>query len=149
MKEIEFTTTSANHIANLAKEFIVNKESGLSNIKLTSTTVSLISGDSKHIVEYETPHIKFSQIEDDLQIISEATSFAALWSKTKAFNISDSFFDKSAIAFSKSTLHSADIASLDNRDCLMLFFINATSSAGTGALPSTLCRKFIRLPFIL
>lgn len=77
MKELEFTTTSANHIANLAKEFIVNKESGLSNIKLTSTTVSLISGDSKHIVEYETPYIKFSQIEDDLQIISEATSFIA------------------------------------------------------------------------
>lgn len=77
MKEIEFTTTSANHIANLAKEFIVNKESKLNNIKLTSTTVSLISEDSKHIVEYETPFNDFKQIEDNLQIISEATSFIA------------------------------------------------------------------------
>ena len=49
--ESGLTCTSANHIANLAKERIADLESWLANISFTNTTISLIGSSEKSLIE--------------------------------------------------------------------------------------------------
>ena len=49
--EVALTSTSANHIANLAKEYIQTIESGLNNVSFYKTEVALIGGDNNVIQE--------------------------------------------------------------------------------------------------
>ena len=49
------TSTSANHVANLAKEYVQETESQLANIKLYKSEVALIGTDNKQLLSDDLP----------------------------------------------------------------------------------------------
>lgn len=70
------TTTSANHIANMAKEYIEEKEAKLSNISFVTESIKLIDSvnGNLHILSHESNESTFNSIEKELKNIADATS---------------------------------------------------------------------------
>ena len=71
------TSTSANHISNLAKEFIQQQQTLLDSIKLYDTTVRLISESSSAPYSRGMNEDEFRRIPQVLNEIAEATSLIA------------------------------------------------------------------------
>lgn len=67
------TSTSANHIANLAKEYIQQHESVLSNISFYSEEVALIGSGNKSVLKYGT-----SDISDLPRLLAEVAQAKSL-----------------------------------------------------------------------
>lgn len=75
--EAGLTSTSANHIANLAKEYIQNIQSEINNIALYSEEVSLISADSYKKLSEGVDSVTLASIPAKLEKISNAKSLIA------------------------------------------------------------------------
>lgn len=71
------TSTSANHIANLAKEYYQTLETELDNIKLYDTKVALIGNSSPNLLSEGNTISFIESIEDKLLQISNAKSLIA------------------------------------------------------------------------
>ena len=71
------TSTSANHISNLAKEFIQQQQTLLDSIKLYDTTIRLISESSSAPYSRGMNEDEFRRIPQVLNEIAEATSLIA------------------------------------------------------------------------
>ena len=69
------TSTSANHLANLAKEYIQTVENELESITLYSTNIELIGTESTHILSRANADIH--SIADKLNKVAEAKSLIA------------------------------------------------------------------------
>lgn len=69
------TSTSANHIANMAKEYILNLESEIDNIKFYTTKITIIGTDKENILVKGLTDISF--IPKYLKEISKAKSLIA------------------------------------------------------------------------
>ena len=68
------TSTSANHLANIAKERIQDLEAELANIELFSTTVELINGEQKTL---RTGYDQIGRIRTLIEVIARMYSFNA------------------------------------------------------------------------
>lgn len=86
------TSTSANYVANLAKEMYQNIMSELENLKLYSTTMQLIGSDSETVISKATEEKIFNAIPQKLKELSEAKSLIA-WLR-EAIKEKDEAFDK-------------------------------------------------------
>lgn len=75
--ESGLTATSANHIANLAKEYYQTLETELGNIKLYDTRVALIGNSSSNLLSEGNTISFIESIEDKLLQISNAKSLIA------------------------------------------------------------------------
>ena len=75
--ESGLTSTSANHVANLAKEFVQNIENELKTIKFIDTSVSLIGSNEENILSEGACDDKILEIQDMLHSISQANSLIA------------------------------------------------------------------------
>lgn len=73
---VALTSTSANYIANLAKEYIQSMESDLNNICFTDTTVGLINSDSK-LIQSGISTDSLNDIPNILEKIAKAKSLIA------------------------------------------------------------------------
>lgn len=71
------TSTSANHVANMAKEYIVDIESELSSIGFYSTSVALIGSDSSNSVIIGNTTEDMNRIPNLLKQVAEAKSLIA------------------------------------------------------------------------
>ena len=69
------TSTSANHIANMAKEYILNLESEIDNIKFYTTKITIIGTDKENILSKGLTDISF--IPKYLKEIAKAKSLIA------------------------------------------------------------------------
>lgn len=69
------TQTSANHLANIAKENVQKFKAELDNLNFLNCKVKLISSDSETPVEVGNEEIKF--IDETLQFIGKANAFCA------------------------------------------------------------------------
>ena len=75
--ESGLTSTSANHVANLAKEFVQHIENELKTIKFIDTSVSLIGSNDKNILSEGACNEQILIIQDMLHSISQANSLIA------------------------------------------------------------------------
>ena len=75
--ESGLTSTSANHVANLAKEFVQHIENELKTIKFIDTSVSLIGSNEKNILSEGACNEQILIIQDMLHSISQANSLIA------------------------------------------------------------------------
>lgn len=71
------TSTSANHIANLAKEYVQDIESRLANIKLYKSEVALIGTETRNLLSDGWGNAAISEIGNLLQTVTEAKSLIA------------------------------------------------------------------------
>lgn len=71
------TSTSANHVANLAKEYVQETESQLANIKLYKSEVALIGTDNKQLLSDGLTDEDLQNIETGLNQVTEAKSLIA------------------------------------------------------------------------
>lgn len=71
------TSTSANHIANLAKEYVQDIESRLANIKLYKSEVALIGTDARNLLSDGWGNAGISEIANLLETVTEAKSLIA------------------------------------------------------------------------
>ncbi|MDE6581517.1 MAG: hypothetical protein K2K47_03200 [Duncaniella sp.] len=71
------TSTSANHIANLAKEMISEIETSLKEITLYSTTVTLISGEKPNVLNKGADNAEVEKIPELLKRVAQAKSLIA------------------------------------------------------------------------
>lgn len=71
------TSTSANHIANLAKEMIREIETSLKEMKFYSTSVSLIGGERPNILSKGSTEEDACSVIDKLHSVAEAKSLIA------------------------------------------------------------------------
>ena len=71
------TSTSANHIANLAKEMVREIETTLANLTLYSTSVALIGSDSVNILSEGDNADALRDVRSDLHTIAKANSLIA------------------------------------------------------------------------
>lgn len=71
------TSTSANHVANLAKEYVQETESQLANIKLYKSEVALIGTDNKQLLSDGLTDKDLQNIEAGLNQVTEAKSLIA------------------------------------------------------------------------
>ena len=71
------TSTSANHIANLAKEYVQDIESRLANIKLYKSEVALIGTETRNLLSDGWGNAAISEIADLLGTVTEAKSLIA------------------------------------------------------------------------
>jgi len=72
--EVGLTSTSANHLANLAKESYMEKEAKLNDISFIDKEVSLLNGDSKPV---SFGWKSLDSLKEDLKVISELKGFIA------------------------------------------------------------------------
>ena len=75
-KEGKLTSTSANYLAEIAKERVKTLEEKLSNLKFYSENVQLLGTPNKHILSHGI-QLKDIDIEDILDKISTLKSFIA------------------------------------------------------------------------
>lgn len=71
------TSTSANHVANLAKEMIRDLETSLAELTLYSTTVTLIGGDKTNILDQGASDKDVEEVIPQLHKIADAKSLIA------------------------------------------------------------------------
>ena len=71
------TMTSANHIANLAKEYIKSNERGINNVNFVDTYLTIIGSDVEQPISAGLPDEALNYIEENLRVISEAHSLIA------------------------------------------------------------------------
>ena len=71
------TSTSANHVANLAKECVQDIESRLANVKLYKCEVALIGTDTRNLLSDGWSNVGISEIEGLLETVTEAKSLIA------------------------------------------------------------------------
>ncbi len=71
------TMTSANHIANLAKEFTKSNERSLNNLSFIETSLTIIGSDVNQPISSGWPTEALSCVEKNLRAISEAHSLIA------------------------------------------------------------------------
>ncbi|MBD5203140.1 MAG: hypothetical protein HDS81_07530 [Bacteroidales bacterium] len=71
------TSTSANHIANLAKEMISEIETTLNEMTLYSTSVTLISGKEPNILNHGADDKEVERVPELLRLIAESKSLIA------------------------------------------------------------------------
>lgn len=71
------TSTSANHVANLAKEMIRNIETSLSDMKFFLTSVSLIGGENPNVLNIGNSNDDVETIIDRLYQVAKAKSLIA------------------------------------------------------------------------
>lgn len=71
------TSTSANYIANIAKEFYTNIEQRLNNIRLYTESVTILGSATDNILTKGWTSEHFTKIEDYLEAIKEAKSLIA------------------------------------------------------------------------
>lgn len=71
------TSTSANHIANLAKEMISEIETSLKELTLYSTTVTLISGEKPNVLNKGCENAEVESVPERLKLIAGAKSLIA------------------------------------------------------------------------
>lgn len=74
---VALTSTSANYIANLAKEMIQSIEEELSKITFFTTSVSLIDSDKANVINTGINKDQLGRIEEKLLTISQAKSLIA------------------------------------------------------------------------
>lgn len=71
------TSTSANHVANLAKEYVQDIESRLANVKLYKSEVALIGTDTKNLLSDGWSSSDIGGIKGYLEVVTEAKSLIA------------------------------------------------------------------------
>lgn len=71
------TSTSANHIANMAKESVRNTANELSGISFYSSTVSLLSGGNSQKAKLGSTREELNDIQRSLEAIGEANALCA------------------------------------------------------------------------
>lgn len=71
------TSTSANHIANMAKEMIRNLDSTIANLVFYTTEVSLIGVDSRNVLQQGATDADVLSVAGKLRIIAQAKSLIA------------------------------------------------------------------------
>lgn len=71
------TSTSANHIANMAKEMIRNFDSTIANLVFYTTEVSLIGIDSRNMLQQGATDADVLSVAGKLRIIAQAKSLIA------------------------------------------------------------------------
>lgn len=71
------TVTSANHIANLAKEYTKSNERGMNSVTFIDTDLTIIGSETKQNISVGLPDEALSHIEENLRVISEAHSLIA------------------------------------------------------------------------
>lgn len=71
------TSTSANHIANMAKEMIRNLDSSVANLVFYTTEVSLIGVDSRNVLQQGSTDADVLSVAGRLRIIAQAKSLIA------------------------------------------------------------------------
>lgn len=71
------TSTSANHVANLAKEYVQDIESRLVHVKLYKTEVALIGTETKNLLSDGWENAAISEIGNLLETVTEAKSLIA------------------------------------------------------------------------
>lgn len=75
--ESGLTSTSANHVANLAKEYVQDIESRLVNIKLYKSEVALIGTDAKNVLSDGWSDDCLEDLESSLNLVTQAKSLIA------------------------------------------------------------------------
>ena len=75
--ETGLTSTSANHIANMAKESVRNTANELSGISFYSSTVSLLSGGNSQKAKLGSTREELNDIQRSLEAIGEANALCA------------------------------------------------------------------------
>ena len=71
------TLTSANHIANLAKEFTKANERALNSVSFIETTLTIIGSDAAQPIHTGWSNEAIDHVEENLRAISEANSLIA------------------------------------------------------------------------
>ena len=71
------TATSANHLANVAKELIREEESFLNNLSFLNVRVSLLSGDSEKVLRKGLKNEHIPRINDGINNVAKMSSFIA------------------------------------------------------------------------
>lgn len=71
------TATSANHLANIAKELIREEESFLNNLSFLDAKVSLLSGDSEKVLRKGLKNEHIPRINEGINNIAKMSSFIA------------------------------------------------------------------------
>ena len=71
------TMTSANHIANLAKEYAKNAESELNNVSFVNKSLTIVGSDKTQTIHSGWGPEEFSAITDKLNVIAQAHSLIA------------------------------------------------------------------------
>lgn len=71
------TSTSANHICNIAKELYKEKELFLKNISFVNESISTLTSENKKLIRKEIPIEKFIEIEDTILKIARLKSLIA------------------------------------------------------------------------
>lgn len=71
------TSTSANHVANMAKEMVRNIQSSLQNIVMYSTEVSLIDSDSSNLLRQGANDQRIIAVNSDIYRIAKANALIA------------------------------------------------------------------------
>jgi len=71
------TSTSANHVANLAKEYVQNVESDINNVQFYKSEVALIGTSDKNLIEDGISDEALLLIPDKLYAIANAKSLIA------------------------------------------------------------------------
>ncbi len=75
--DVGLTSTSANHTANMAKEYYQSYEKQLNSISLHETTVNLIGTENYNTIQAETPHDTFNHITDLLTVTYKCKALIA------------------------------------------------------------------------
>ncbi len=75
--DVVLTSTSANHIANIAKEYLQTIENELENISFLNTKVALIGGQNNIIEIGNTPEYVTKTIKEQLMEVSKVKSLIA------------------------------------------------------------------------
>lgn len=74
---VALTSTSANHIANMAKEYIQGMETQLNNVSFLNVEVGLISANAHNVIQEGTSGEVLSSIPSMLESIAQAKSLIA------------------------------------------------------------------------
>lgn len=76
-KGVKLTSTSANHIANLAKEYIASITSQLENIEFCDVRIGLLSSDKPKLIQAGASEETINKVPSMLEDITEAKSLIA------------------------------------------------------------------------
>ena len=71
------TSTSANHVANLAKEYIEGLRSRLNHISFVTSNVSIIGSSEKNVIKKEIEWKSLYDMKDLIEKVAKATSLIA------------------------------------------------------------------------
>ncbi len=74
---VKLSSTSANHIANMAKEYIQGMETQLNNVSFLNVEVGLISANAHNVIQEGTSREVLSSIPSMLESIAQAKSLIA------------------------------------------------------------------------